>query len=402
MDASALGRAFGDRFGEAPTHLVWAPGQVLLMGEQLAANGLPVLGMAMNRGLRMVLRPREDGRVRIEHTDPGAGAASFVLDVSMEPGPRDDWTRVVRTVARVMARRFAVWRGFDAVVDSDVPSVSGSGHRESMAVAVALALSELGEVGLAPLDLVDVLTSSADGSGRTLSAAGLALCLVGREGQAMSVAVDPLRTRSLLLPPDWRIVLAAPGGGAHGGLESWSVVLDQRASECREALALLADASPVAGGKGGDPTFGAIFRAAGGPRRSLASAEGALTGSLLKRFRHLATEAERVGEAEDALLLADIVSFGMLMDAAHGSLRGDYLVSSAVLDALAVAALEGGAAGAHLVGLGDAGALVALADTGTVDGVVAALEEVVSQGGPGGTVFVARASDGARVEGLSS
>jgi galactokinase len=61
------------------------------------------------------------------------------------------------------------------------------------------------------------------------------------------------------------------------------------------------------------------------------------------------------------------------MDGSHGSLRSDFLVSSAELDELAAIAREGGATGARLTGAGLGGCIVALADRATVGSVLETL-----------------------------
>jgi galactokinase len=101
--------------------------------------------------------------------------------------------------------------------------------------------------------------------------------------------------------------------------------------------------------------------------------EDVLATSLFRRLRHVVTEAARVEEAVDRLRSADLSGFGTLMDASHGSLRSDFLVSSAELDELTAIAREGGAAGARLTGAGFGGCIVALADRTTVDDVLETL-----------------------------
>jgi galactokinase len=105
----------------------------------------------------------------------------------------------------------------------------------------------------------------------------------------------------------------------------------------------------------------------------VALAEDVLSGNLLRRFRHVVTEAARVEEAVDLLRSADAAGFGSLMDASHGSLRTDFLVSTAELDELTAIAREGGAAGARLSGAGLGGCIVALADRTTVGTVLETL-----------------------------
>ena len=105
------------------------------------------------------------------------------------------------------------------------------------------------------------------------------------------------------------------------------------------------------------------------------SASQVLSGNLLRRFRHVVTEAARVEEAVDRVVVADVTGFGALMDASHASLRIDFHVSSMELDELAAVAREGGAAGARLTGAGFGGCIVALADRRTVGEVLETLVE---------------------------
>jgi galactokinase len=135
-------------------------------------------------------------------------------------------------------------------------------------------------------------------------------------------------------------------------------------------------------------------------------AEDVLRGNVLRRLRHVVTEAARVDMAVDRLRGADHTGFGTLMDASHGSLRTDFHVSTAELDDLAAIAREGGAAGARLTGAGLGGCIVALADRTTVGTVLETLvgeyyeprklTDKLDQ-----RVFVAVPSAGARVQPVS-
>jgi galactokinase len=110
-----------------------------------------------------------------------------------------------------------------------------------------------------------------------------------------------------------------------------------------------------------------------GPQRALSLAEETLDRNLFRRFRHVVTEARRVEEAVDRLRSADLAGFGTLMDASHGSLRTDFLMSSGELDELTAIAREGGALGARLTGAGLGGCIVALAEMQAVDTVLETL-----------------------------
>ncbi|MEQ9398029.1 MAG: hypothetical protein RJQ04_02565, partial [Longimicrobiales bacterium] len=229
-----------------------------------------------------------------------------------------------------------------------------------------------------------------------------AVTLAGRRGHAARIDFRPLRVRHLLVPEDWRFVVADSGVRAEKSGPA-QAAYNQRRSECAEALESLCLVLARDGHVDELPrSYPELLRAVGTTQAVLAFGEEYLDGALLKRFRHVVSEAARVEEARDALMVADIMAFGDLMNASHGSLRTDFLVSSGPLDRLVAIALEGGAVGARLTGAGFGGCIVALADAGTVDGVV---DAIGSQPPPPladvpveRRVFVAEPSDGAVFE----
>ena len=58
-------REFADRFQCEPSHVVWAPGRVNLIGEHTDYNDGFVLPMATEVGILLVARPRPDRTVRV-------------------------------------------------------------------------------------------------------------------------------------------------------------------------------------------------------------------------------------------------------------------------------------------------------------------------------------------------
>ena len=70
-DAGHLRRAFEDRFGGLPVVIARAPGRVNLIGEHTDYNDGFVLPMAIDRHVRIALRPRADRRVRAASLDFG-------------------------------------------------------------------------------------------------------------------------------------------------------------------------------------------------------------------------------------------------------------------------------------------------------------------------------------------
>jgi len=105
----------------------------------------------------------------------------------------------------------------------------------------------------------------------------------------------------------------------------------------------------------------------------IAVAQQVLDERLLRRFRHVVTEAERTRRAEAAMRDDDPETFGVLMNGSHESLRDDFEVSGPELDRLVALARGAGALGARLTGAGMGGCIVALCAPDRADSVLEAL-----------------------------
>ena len=183
---------------------------------------------------------------------------------------------------------------------------------------------------------------------------------------------------------DMRAVVGAPAGGA--------LLLDFRdGTDARVPWAVARTALVAADTGSGHDVGGAGYRArraeADEALRELGAAswrdvtEAGVTGSplpdlLRRRARHITGETRRAGEAAEALRTGDATVLGRLMSASHASLRDDYEVSTAVLDACCAAAERApGCLGARLVGAGFGGTAIALVraeDAGAVREAMAA------------------------------
>jgi galactokinase len=119
----------------------------------------------------------------------------------------------------------------------------------------------------------------------------------------------------------------------------------ERAAQCAEAEALI------------------------GPLRSasLDAVAGIADVTVRARARHVVTENERVRRFVVALRSGDVATAGRLMTESHASLRDDYAVSSAALDATVARLLATpGVHGARLSGAGFGGCVVALTEPGAI------------------------------------
>jgi galactokinase len=395
-----LHRAFQGAFGRLPTHRARAPGRVNLIGEHTDYNGLPVLPMAIQRAVQVACAARNDGRVRLVNADARRYAArEFGLSREIAPLERGDWANYVQAAAQELARQGLIERGMDAFVTGDVPPAAGLSSSSATVVAATLALLAANERTVAREELMELTARAERYVGVQSGGMDQAISLGGRAGHALRIDFEPLRTRAVRVPDEWRFVIANSRVGAEKAGRA-RAAYNARVAECRAALEGLL-ANPLAASW--PRTWRGLVEDV--PQAQLlAAGEGALEGDLLRRFRHVVTEGARVRQAVEALERDDRARFGRLMNDSHASLRDDYDVSCQELDDLVDIACDSGADGARLTGAGFGGCIVALASRETADPLQDALRKRFFRTTPAqpGDLFVALPSDGARVDVVAS
>jgi galactokinase len=115
------------------------------------------------------------------------------------------------------------------------------------------------------------------------------------------------------------------------------------------------------------------------------------------RARHVVSENHRVLTVAALLQTGRLSQVGDLLLASHQSLRDDFEVSTAALDAVVEAAMAAGALGARVTGAGFGGsALVLVADHRADDVSAAVMDAFARKGWDSPTIMPVTPSDGAR------
>ncbi len=405
MASTPLAAAFAQAFGAPPSpspspasamRVARAPGRVNLIGEHIDYCGLPVLPMALRQSLRIAFQPRSDRTARLVNREPRFAPSSFAVSESIPPAPPGDWTNYARAAVGALAQRFPDLRGIDALVESDLPIAAGLSSSSALVVAMALALLHANAVTVAPLELMALLARGERYVGTAGGGMDQAIVLGARAGCASRIDFHPLRLTPTAVPADWQFIVA------------WSLVhaeksgaaqqaYNERTRQCDEARRLVAARL----GRREDISYPDLLAAAP-VEELLETAASSLSGVLARRFRHVVTEAARVRQAETAMAVGDLATFGRLLDDSHQSLRDHYEVSHPELDRLVELAREAGAVGARLTGAGFGGSIVALCRAARAPAVVGALRErFYAPRGAAADVarhmFTAEPSDGAEV-----
>jgi galactokinase len=346
-----------------------APGRVNLMGDHTDYNQGFCLPMAIDRWC--VVACAASGSPGVIQARSGEVEGTVVVATSGHDDPRSvepSWGRFVAGAVRVLVARGASFPGAEVGISSSVPAGSGLSSSSALAVALTLALVDLGGLPLESVDAAHLARAAeVEATGVPVGLMDQLAAMFGRAGQALLIDCRTNAIRPVPIAPDVAVVVV------HCGLPR--ALADSayaaRRAECeavarRLGIDSLRDATPE--------------QVADDPRA-----------------RHVVSENARVLETAAALASGDLAALGRLLCESHASLRDDYEVSTPELDLLARILEESGAAGARLTGAGFGGCVVALAHrSGANDVLTRSVDRYNGEKGLVATGFIATAVDGAR------
>jgi galactokinase len=341
MPESSAPPAFVALFDGPPEASAHAPGRVNLIGEHTDYHDGFVLPCAIPQRTRVEVRRRRDRRVRAWSTAHPLRIEEFVWG---DERRRGDWTDYVAGLTYALRRSGLGVDGFDLRIESDVPVGAGLSSSASLEVAILRALRALFALPLDDVQLARVAQScEVDFVGAPVGIMDQMAASLANEREALFLDTRSLAFTRIALPSSVDLIVIDSGIAhrhASGGYAT-------RRKESEEAARLLG-----------------VTRLRDVPSDALERLS-ALPPTLARRARHVITENSRVLRAVRALDEGDVVQLGQLFQASHVSMRDDYEVSIAAVDAL----VDCGRAdpdvwGARLTGGGFGGAVVMLARAG--------------------------------------
>jgi galactokinase len=279
------------------------------------------------------------------------------------PAPASGWRGFVRGAAAELAAAGFPLAGGRLEISGRVPRGAGLSSSAALAVAVCLAMIELGAHEHGPIDRLALARLCSrienDWTGARTGLLDQITSLFGAADTALCIDFQDLEVREVPLKLDgWRFAVLDTGERhAHA-----SSGYNERRRECAEACELLGVDS---------------LRSA---RRD--QLDG-LPEPLSRRVRHVLEENERVLATVTALRAGRLATVGELLSASHGSLRDLYQVSTPTVEAAVKRMLQSGAAGARLIGGGFGGSVLGL----FAPGVALPLGAFEVQPGPGAHVL---------------
>jgi galactokinase len=307
---------------------VRVPGRVNLIGDHTDYTGGLVMPMTIDRWT-VIEGERQAGPIELVSADEPE-PVRLSLPVADAATVEPHWGRYVAGVAAEMG---ADAHGVQARITTDIPVGAGLSSSAALELATALALGFEGD----PIALAELgRRAEHRASGVPCGIMDQLSIAAGVEGHALLIDCHDLTVEPVPLPADIAVIVRFVQHRTLVGSE-----YADRVDECAAAEASI------------------------GPLRlaDLAAVDTITDDVIRRRARHVVTENQRVRDFAEALRRHDLSEVGRLMLVSHDSLRDDFEISTAVMDA-AVADLAGrpGVHGARMTGGGFGGCIVAIAD----------------------------------------
>lgn len=368
---------FASVMGYRPIGVWSAPGRVNLIGEHTDYNDGFALPMAINRRTAVAVGFRDDRRVRVTSSfDPE------VVEIDMDAisaGSVSGWSAYPLGVVWALNPP-ADARGVDLVIDSSVPVGAGLSSSAAIECAVAVALTELWELHLTPMQLARVgQKAENDIVGAPTGLMDQIASMHGQRDHAVLIDCRELSATPIELGFDDQdlvlLVIDTQVRHSHatGGYK-------ERRASCESACTVLGIGSLR------DLTVD-----------DLAGIESRLSDVEFRRVRHVVTENERVVTVARLVQSDGPRAIGTLLDESHVSMRDDYEISTVELDCAVEVSRSAGAIGSRMTGGGFGGAAIALVPNSLAEVVSEAVaDEFARRGYSRPDVFTVTPAEGAR------
>jgi len=317
------------------------------MGEHTDYNAGLCLPIALPHRTYVAVRLRGDRRLRLRSVQ---SSQRYDLDLDdVGPGNPPGWGAYAAGVLWALQAAGHQVQGVDLMVDGRVPVGAGLSSSAALECAVAVAVSDLVDLGplrgdsaLATLAAICVNaentiaqapTGGMDQSASLRCQIGHALLLDCRDGSIQHVPFDPSNQGLLLLVMNTHAKHSLVDGQ-----------YEQRRASCEDAARQLEVRSlrevPITGL---DQTLDQMSDQ-----------------KIRARARHIVTEIERVRQTVALLRAGHLSQVGSVFNASHVSMRDDFEISCAELDLAVDTARAHGALGARMTGGGFGGSAIAL------------------------------------------
>ncbi len=379
-----VARQFTQTYGRPPRWIAAAPGRVNVIGEHTDYNDGFVLPMAIERYAVMAADKSTDGKKTIQIRDTGEGVEPAMIDVLAPVKPGDPkWANYPRGVVAGFQARGVKLDGLDVLLHSTVPLGGGLSSSAALEVCTATLLEAVTGKKIDPVEKA-LLCQKAEHefAGVPCGIMDQFISVMGRENHLLLLDCRSRQTKLVPMNDPSVALLIINTNVKH---ELSGSEYPTRRKQCETAAKIL-----------GVPSL------RNADADALEHARSKMDDVVYRRARHVIGEIERTIHAAEGISASNWPTVGQLMYASHYSLRDDYEVSCAELDAVVEIAesigIKGGVYGCRMTGGGFGGCCVALARANAVENITGKiLADYKAKTGIEATIFSSRPASGATV-----
>lgn len=327
----------------------FAPGRVNLIGEHTDYNGGHVFPCALTIGTYAAVAKRDDRVVQFYSVNQDRfGVYGVNLDDIDTINDQAGWTNYpIGVIWAFAGRGMKLDKGFDMVINGNIPNGSGLSSSASLEVLTGFILRDLYGFDVTNQDIALIGQYSENNyNGCNCGIMDQFASAMGKENNAIFLDTADLSYEYAPIKLDGAKIVIANTNKKHKLTDSQ---YNARRSMCEEALAILQKTVDIKGL--GDLSI-----------EEFEAHKDVLTDpDMQKKAKHAVYENQRTIEAVKALKAGDIEHFGELMRQSHESLRDDYDVTGVELDTLAEEAWKiPGVIGSRMTGGGFGGCTVSI------------------------------------------
>ena len=355
ISTEKLTEKFQSLYNSQPQFVFRAPGRVNLIGEHTDYNGGFVFPAAINCEIKMAMSPRNDSLIHLYSMNFNQ---KFTIDANAKLVCAEKpytWANYFIAVVDQFQKRGVAIPGMNVVLNGDVPLGAGLSSSAAYEVCVAVMLDTICNTKIAKPQIA-LLSQAAEHSPFVGVRCGIMDQFISALGQAdHALLIDCHSLDYQLIPFDSaRASIVIINSMKRRGLMDSEY--NTRRSECEQGLALIRRLS-------GEP-YETIRHI---PMKIFEKYQDKLSDGMRARVRHNLTENARVHALAEALKANDWTAAGKALYTSHASLRDDFGVSCAELDAIVeIAQTIDGVYGCRMTGAGFGGCAVALVNPDAV------------------------------------
>lgn len=375
---------FEEKYGTMPFVLASAPARVNLIGEHIDYCDGFVLPAGINRHVVIAAAPNGTSEANMVSTLLPDEAVTVTLDERLVKG-EPKWADYIRGVFDGFYEKdFWPLPGFDAVIHSNVPLGAGLSSSAAIEVATATLVEGLLGIEINPKNKA-LLCQRAEHK-----FAGVPCGIMDQFASVFAkkehlVLIDCRSEEAQTIPfADHSISMVIADTNVHHELSDGGYANRRKQTEI--ALSVI-----------GKESWREVSM------DDLDAVKDGMHEVVYRRARHVISEIERTQQAAIAVSRGKTVEVGEMMAASHRSLRDDFEVSCAELDAMVEIAwdigADGGVLGSRMTGGGFGGSTITLARTSQVEDVMREMRaRYREQTGIEPQIFSTGAVDGASLE----